>query len=149
MARFHFRLATLLRLREATRDERRSALAQACHAEELLRVKQEELGSELATLADFCRHTCAADEFDIDAMLAARRYEMVLRVQLSHLGRQREAIGEEIERRRQALVEATREVRVLEQLRQRQQERHREAEERQEIKQMDDLAGRRWRREVG
>jgi flagellar export protein FliJ len=148
MARFRFRLATLLRLRELTRDERRAALAQAFQAEDLVRKKQEELGGELAALAGFCRQTSAAGELDVDAMLAARRYEMVLRAQFSHLDQQRAAIGEEIERRRAALVEATREVRVLEQLREHQQQRHRDAEQHEEMKQLDDIAGQRWRREV-
>ena len=46
----------------------------------------------------------------------------------------------EIERRRQALVEADREVRVLEKLRQRQAEQHRREEELREAKRLDEVA---------
>ena len=45
----------------------------------------------------------------------------------------------EIERRRQALVEADREVRVLEKLRERQLEQHRREEELRETKRLDEV----------
>jgi flagellar export protein FliJ len=52
-----------------------------------------------------------------------------------------------MEHRRVALAEANREVRVLEKLRDRQHERHRQEENRQEIKELDEVAGRRAVRE--
>ena len=55
--------------------------------------------------------------------------------------------AEEIERRGEALVDANRQVRVLETLRQKQLDRHRQGENRQEIKQLDETAGRRTPKE--
>jgi len=49
MGRFKFRLATLLRLRELARDERRAQLAQACRAQELLDEQRRRLAEELRT----------------------------------------------------------------------------------------------------
>ena len=54
----------------------------------------------------------------------------------------------EIERRRQALVEADREVRVLEKLRQRQAEQHRRDEDLREVKRLDEVASQQAFRQV-
>jgi len=64
----------------------------------------------------------------------------VLMAQKEQLLRQQEMVRAEIERRRQTLVEANREVRVLENLRARQRERHQAEENRQEIKRLDEAA---------
>jgi flagellar export protein FliJ len=67
---------------------------------------------------------------------------MVLQSQGQGLAAERRAVGAEIERRQQALVDANRQVRVLETLREKQLDRHRREENRQEIKQLDETAGR-------
>ena len=56
-------------------------------------------------------------------------------------------LNEEIERRRAALVEADREVRVLEKLRERKWSEHQTAELRHELRQLDEVAVQRWQRE--
>ena len=48
MATFHFRLATLLRLREAVRDDRRAQLAEAPYAEQLIVERIAALDADLA-----------------------------------------------------------------------------------------------------
>ena len=130
MAKFKFRLATLLKLREATRDERRAELAQAYQADSLLEKQQDRLRKELAGLLLQSRKVAEPGTVDVDQLLETQRYELVLRAQQSQLSAQRQTVAEEIERRRQVLVEADREVRVLEKLRQRQLQRHREEEAR-------------------
>jgi len=142
MAKFKFRMATLLRLREETRDRRRAELAEAYHADDLLRQKIEETDATLAELLAECRKAAGPGVVDIDRLVAAGRYELTLRAQRKELDGQRERVAEEIERRRQTLVEANREVRVLEKLHGKQAERHREEEARREVKQLDEVAGR-------
>lgn len=140
MAKFKFRLETLLRLRGTARDERRSQLAQAYRAEEILQQQRLRLESDLNELS---KESCKAAEpgpLDVDRLLETRRYELVLRSQQQFLEGQRKTLEAEIERRRQALVEADREVRVLERLRERQLDRHRRDENRQEIKHLDEVA---------
>ena len=56
-------------------------------------------------------------------------------------------VDAELRRRQQALVEANREVRVLELLREKQWTRHRDEEARQEMKQLDEVAQRTGRGE--
>ncbi len=143
MPKFIFRLATLLRLRESARDERRQQLAQAYQAEELVRREEQRVENELAGLLDQARRAAGPGPIDVDAMLEAQRFEIVLKSQRRRLAGQREMVRAEIERRRQALVEANREVQVLERLRQRQAERHRDEENRRDILRIDEVAQRR------
>jgi len=142
MAKFKFRLATLLRLREETRDQRRAELAEAYHADDLLQQQIQEADQALNDLLDECRKAAGPGVIDIDRLIAAGRYELALRAQQKELVGQRERVVAEIERRRQTLVEANREVRVLEKLRENQAKRHREEENRREVKRLDEVAGR-------
>lgn len=143
MTRFRFRLATLLRLREAARDERRAALAEAYRVDEVLVGRAEQLDQELARLRARMRHVAGPGQVDVDELLEAQRYELSLRAGRGRLDEQRRSVAEEIERRRELLAEANREVRVLEKLREKQARRHREEQARQEIKLLDETAQRR------
>ena len=148
MPKFKFRLATLLRLREATRDERRAELAEAYRAENVLQEHLERVGRELAWLRTQCRKVAGPGRVDVDRLVEAQRYEVTLRAQQSQLVGQCEAVDAEIDRRRQALVTADRDVRLLEKLRQKQARRHRQEEDRREIKELDEVAGQRAIRET-
>ncbi len=147
MAKFKFRLATLLRLRELARDERRAQLAQAYRAEELLEEQGRQLEQHLSGLRRWTRLAAGPGEIEVDRLLEARRFEAILLAQRQQVDQQREAIAREVERRRQALVEANREVQVLENLRARQHERHRAEENRRDIKSLDEIALQRALRE--
>ena len=142
MAKFRFRMATLLKLRETARDERRSALTAAHQAADILRQQEEQLEAETQRLRLESRNAAGPGTVDIDRLLGARRYEMILMAQQEDLGRKRKMIDEEIERRRLALVEANREVRVLELLREKQIVRHRDEESLKDVKLLDEVAQR-------
>jgi flagellar FliJ protein len=147
MAKFKFRLATLLRLREATRDERRAELAEAYRADDVLREHLDRLGEELGRLQAECRQVAGPGTVDVDRLVEVQRYEVTLRAQQNRLAGQREAVGAEIDRRRQALLAADRDVRLLEKLREKQARRHHQEEHRREVKQLDEVAGQRATRE--
>ncbi|MGD0384363.1 MAG: flagellar export protein FliJ [Thermoguttaceae bacterium] len=140
MARFKFRLATLLKLREAVRDERRAELAQAYRADDVLNKLLEQTRTELNYLEDQCRKAAGPGTIDIDRLIETQRYEILLKLQQRHLNEQRGRLAAEIERRRVALLAANREVRVLEKLRERQLEQHQQAENRLDIKRLDEVA---------
>ena len=146
MPKFSFRLETLLKLRDAVRDERRGELAQAFQAEEILRGRRREIADELESLNETNRAAAGPGPVDVDRLLDARRYELVLRSHDQVAQQQQEALGVEVERRRQALVEANREVSVLEKLREKQLDRHRAEEARLETKDLDEAAGSRGTR---
>ena len=77
---------------------------------------------------------------NVDRLLDAGRYETILKAERHAVDKRRQAVMGEIDRRRQALVEADREVKSLEKLRTQQALRHRQEESRLEIKQMDEAA---------
>ena len=140
MARFHFRLASLLRLREAARDERRRHLAEALRAESVLRDHRAALEKNVEVMRRQARAAAQPGHIDVDRLLEAQRYELALRAQVAIAEQQAAELRQEIENRRQALVAADREVRVLEKLRQRHLERFRAEEARREVKRMDEIA---------
>jgi flagellar export protein FliJ len=143
MRYFRFRLAPLLRLHEATRDEKRAQLAEAYRAEELLRERMREIDHELAGLKEECRQSAQPGAVDVDRLLDAQRYEVLMLAQRQVMQQHEQTLAAEIERRREALVAADREVRILEKLREKQQQEHRQAEHYEEVKVLDEVAARR------
>ncbi len=148
MGKFKFRLATLMRIRQQVRDQRRGQLAEAYDAESQLKQRAEDLNQDLRQLNDEYRRAGGTGSVDVDRLLAAQRYEVVLRSQRQQLREQIDMLATEIERRRLALVEADRDVRVLEKLREKQLRRHREEEGRRETKRLDEVAQQRVAREA-
>jgi flagellar FliJ protein len=137
---FRFRLETLLRLRLAERDQRRTDLAKALRAEELLRGEEQTLEGRQIEAAARSRQLKSPGAANVDALLETHRYEVVLAAQRRQLKQQIAQVETETERRRQALVEADRQVRVLEKLRERRVAAWKKENERQEVKQFDELA---------
>jgi flagellar FliJ protein len=82
---------------------------------------------------------------DVNRLLEAQRYELVLKARETELSRQTAAVAVEIERRRLVLVEADRDLRVLESLEQRQRREHQRHEQRAETKQLDEAAIQRYK----
>jgi len=145
MAAFKFRLATILKLREATQDERRRELAEAYHVDEVLAGREQGIDAQLEHLRQQCRMASRVGTVDVDTLVVAGRHELMLRAQLRDLARQREHVAAEIEQRRERLVEATQAVRALEKLREKQLAQHEEEEQRLADKEMDEVGVRRWR----
>lgn len=141
MPAFKYRLATLLKLREGARDERRAQLAEAYLAEQKLHERRGELRQELAQCEELQRRG-AAGALDVDRLLDTHRYQLVLKAELAVIERQNEVLAAEIEKRRQALVAADREVRVLEKLRETQYGRFLQQQSLLEMKQLDEVASR-------
>jgi flagellar export protein FliJ len=145
MTAFRFRLTSVLKLREATRDERRAQLAEAYAAEEKLLARQRAIETDLAGLGQLRQERTATGPVNIDLFVSASRYEAVLRQELATIAGHVATLATEIERRRQALIVADHEVRMLEKLRDKQRELHRQAEAALETKQLDEIASRqRW-----
>jgi flagellar FliJ protein len=143
LAQFRFRLATLLRLREVTRDERRSELAEAYQAAGVLAEQEGRLAEELRDNLQCIRDASHPGELDVDALLGRHRHQLLLAAQRQFLDRQRQQVEAEIELRRQRLLEADRDVKALEKLRERKRDRFKYEEHRKETKQLDEVAARR------
>lgn len=142
MKKFSFRLATLMKLREADRDERRGELAKAYRAIEVIDGRLAEIEQELQSARSVGRTGADIGDIAVDTLLDYERYELTLMAEKKNVESQRTQVAEEAERRRAALVEADREVQVLDKLREKQLARHRAEQQRAELRQLDDVAGR-------
>ena len=140
MAEPRFRLATLLRLRESTRDECRAQLAESHRADQALIDQLTRLGMEQQRVQEECRKAAGPGDVDVGRLVETHRYILSLRTREEELRQQRQTLAAEIQRCRQALLKADQDVQVLEKLRDRRLERHRLEEERQQSKQIDEAA---------
>src|SRR5687768_13955120 len=137
MAKYRFRLSAVQKVREARRDRERAALAEAFRAEEVLADRTSALSAEAAELQSLQRSARAEPVLDVNRLLEAQRYELVLKARAADLAQQQAMLGVETERRRQQLIEADRDVRVLERLDERHRQEYRLQERRIEMKQLD------------
>ena len=113
-------LTTVKRLRETERDSARGRLADALEASDLLAEQRDGIAAEFAeTLAHQKRAVATAD---VSVALASQRYLAVLRSQQSLVEKQQGLLRAEVEKRRLALTEADRQVRLLEKLIERREE---------------------------
>jgi flagellar FliJ protein len=145
MAKYKFRLDTLQKVREAHRDQQRASLAEAFRAERVLAENRAQLVAEEHELRELQRSATDEKYLDVNRLLEAQRYELLLKAQSQELAKQAILLAAETERRRQMLVEADREVRVLELLDERHHSAHIRGEQRAETKRLDDVATVRWR----
>lgn len=139
MAKFHFRLQTLRRLRELDRNEARLRLAQAQQAAQILAQRQESIASELTELRQSQRALCERQAMDVNQLLQTQRFQLTLQAQNADLIQQAEKVSEELERRRQAVVEADQQVRVLDRLEARRRAEHQRAKAAAECKRLDEV----------
>ena len=140
MPKFHFRLATLLRLREDARDERRVELADSQRADAELEMQLSRLQAEQRQLQGECRKAAAPGSVDVSRLAEAQAYAATLREREAGVQRKRQTLAVEIERRRAALLEADRDVQTLEKLRDHQSDAYRQEEDRREGKRLDEAA---------
>lgn len=143
MAKSKFRLEPLLRLREATRDDRRADLAQAYEAERILGEQKENISSDIHDLKENSRQAARPGSINVDVLLAAHRHELALRAHEQLLDQQGSELTAEIERRHESLVEADQEVRILEKLKEKKLAQQKHDEALQQVKRMDEVASRR------
>lgn len=143
MPKFRFRLATLQKLREIQRDELRSKLAEAVQAQHILEQQMAQVDAEIQETQMLRRTGVTSREINIEPLLEAQRYQGVLAGQLTTMQGQNRLLAAEIERRRAAVVEADRQVKVLEKLRERKLEEFRHDQWQAETKVLDEVASRR------
>lgn len=133
-----FRLETVARLREARRDATRAQLADALRAAQVLEERQTDLRGRFAELVEQRRK--ASETANTAWLLNAGRYELVLRSDEKTLNDNVKAIELEIDRRRIAVAEAEREVRVLELLREKHQREQQIKEAKRDARRLDEFA---------
>ncbi len=143
MAGFTFRLEPILKLRMTARDRCRESLAAAYHAEQIIQQQLEAVRQTIRQSERMRRRLSNPGHINVDRLLDTHRYEMTLESQVTEMERKRSQVQAEIQRRREALVEADREVRLMEKLRAKKQFAYRQREAKTEIRELDEVALRR------
>jgi flagellar protein FliJ len=116
MARYQFRLASLLKYRESLRDQCRQVLAQWLRRDADLTTEQQRLEDERELQLSEMRAEQTDGTLQVDR-LASRRYRAgQISGELAGLAQQRDELARQISLCRQALVKADQGVKVLEQL---------------------------------
>jgi flagellar export protein FliJ len=140
MSQFKFRLESLMKLRQEDRQQRRFELAEAYKADGILASQADLVTLEITDMRKRCLAAASPGHIDVDRLVAIQRFEQFLIAKSEGLRQRKSRLVEETERRRLALVEADRQVRVLEKLRKRQLAAHRIEELRREVKTLDEIA---------
>lgn len=147
MAKFQFRLETLRKIRIAHRDEVRAKLAEAFQASQLLEERRQAVEDELAAMQVFQREAASREQSNVNSLMESQRYQAVIRAEQQTIQEQSKQLEAEIEKRRLVVVEADREVRVLDKLEERKLQQFKQHQNRTEIKLLDDVASQRFRGE--
>jgi flagellar FliJ protein len=140
MARFQFRLETLLKIRLSERQSRTAALAEVVRADGLLDDQLQQLRLESKAMKQQLRLAASPGAVNVDRILEVDRFELVLLSQQRNVLQKKSTLKGEIARRRDALAAAEQEVRILEKLRERRLEDHQREDLRREQKLMDEVA---------
>jgi len=138
MAGFRFRLATLMRLRQSTRDECRQELAAAQQLERSIYERINGLDRELAEVRNRTGASSQAGSIDIDRLRDTVRYQSLLAAKRQAAQQQLKNCSAQVDHLRQLLVEADRELKSLEKLQSRQQDRHHRSQHKHELRQLDE-----------
>lgn len=146
MAKYNFKLEPVRRLRASHRDTLRGQLADAFEAARKLEAESKKLETELKELSHFRRQASAEKDFQVSRLLDSQRYEAQLKIDQRELLEKIKLVDQEIERRRTLVVNAEREVRVLDVLDERGREEHRRTGERREQNELDETASVVWGR---
>ncbi|PQO26264.1 flagellar export protein FliJ [Blastopirellula marina] len=139
MANFRFRLATFLKLKIAARDQRQAELMEVLSIQEQLVREYEETAAQLEQTITEARQGCSIGRLNVDDLIVAQRELNHLRATLAHKKSLQKKLAPHIEQRRNALLEAEKEVRSLEKLRERQEKRFADEQERRDSLQMDEI----------
>lgn len=121
MARFVFRFETVLRYRRHRRDLCRTLLARLFEDDRKLEQQGTQIDTDRRSQLNEIRELAGESAVDIDRAAARRYYAGQLGIDTLILQQQRQELGERIELCRKTLVEADRDVRILEKL----EEKHR------------------------
>jgi flagellar protein FliJ len=138
MPQFHFRLEKVQQVRRSMRETRRLELLEAQQVEDQVAAQIADLRMELQSLRWHQRSAAGTGPLNLEGLQQSQRYESSLRGELESAQRRRETLSSEVQRRRHVLVEADREVKVLDRLKDKQQMQFRQDEARHETKQQDD-----------
>ena len=143
---FKFRLAPLITIRDNKLKERQRKLAEAYEARKILEEHLQEIERQLDEgIAAVRELSQPGQTVNVEHLIGFRRQEMFLRANQEDLTKKMKMIDEEIEKRRAAMIEANKELKIVEKLKEKRYEKYLEEENKAETKMMDEIAGNRQR----
>lgn len=145
MANFRFRLKAVATLREQARDRLAEALAEVQEAQRIVAEQINQLQREIEEALKQ-RHMASIGIVRIDRLLLVQRHQLMLEAQRDQANQQLKLLEEEYDRRRALLVEAEKEVKAMERLKETQQARWNQDQLIAEQKQMDEWASTQYKR---
>jgi flagellar FliJ protein len=140
MRAFQFRLRGLLRLREHTRE---IAQAELSHAQAHLRKIQQQqakVEQDMDDLEQHMRRGANSKQVDVDRLMDGHRHRLALQAKLAQLSQAMSEATRQLEHCRKQLVEADRQVKVLEKLHEKQLDEHRQQMAAEEARELDEAA---------
>jgi flagellar FliJ protein len=140
MRAFRFRLATLKRLREQARELAQRELGRAEQRRSEVDVQNQQVKTEFGELEIHMRKAMNRKQVDVDRVMDGHRHQLSLEAHLAELDRAMTEANQEVARCRSKLIEADREVKVLEKLHERQLAEHARQITQHEAKQLDEVA---------
>lgn len=144
--RFRFRLETLRRIRQQERDRQQRTLADALRNVESAGLRLATVTQQIEDAAALTRFDRQRERLDVATMRATHSYRGILE---QRLARERLAMGRttaDLDAHRAKLGEATKNLKVLENLRDRQWRRHRVEVARQEQAEYDEIGAQQYAR---
>ena len=141
---FKFRLEPLITIRDNNLKERQRKLAEAYDARKILEEYLQEIDRQLDEgIAAVRELSQPGQTINVESLIGFRRQEMFLRANQDDLMQKMKMIDEEIEKRRIAMIEANKELKIVEKLKEKRYEKYVEEEHIAETKMMDEIAGNR------
>ncbi len=145
---FRFRLQPLQKIRENVRRERQTELAKALEAEAVVREKIDGIGREIVGTKEEGRKLASEGRINVDYLVGLRRHEAYLLAQKAEAKQKLEQVLAEVERRRMAVVEADKEVKIMEKLHEKLKEKHDTELSAKEVVDLDEIASQRAARKA-
>ena len=141
---FKFRLDPLITIRDNKLKERQRKLAEACEARRILEGHLQEIDRQIEEGIDTARSLIQPGQtVNVESLIGFRRQEMFLRANQDDLMQKIKMVDKEIDNRRIAVVEANKELKVIEKLKEKRHEKYLVEEGKAEMKAMDEIAGNR------
>ena len=135
-----FRFESLLKIRETERNEKKNAFLEAQNAVQEIQAVIDQCKLELASNQETVRNQRSSTILTSDELCQQQRFHNLLLSRLQKLEHKLDSVSEQVEKKRNELDEAIKEVKILQTLKEKTEERRLEEERRRSDKEMDELA---------
>ena len=145
---FRFRLEPLITIRDNVLKEKQAELGKAYEERRVADEQRTKLEQDLANNLEEGRKAMQPGQIDLSFLLGLRRHEMFLRMDHQSVLKYIDEKDQEIEWRRRAVIEANKELKIIEKLKEKQKAAYDAEIQRRETIEMDEIASIRAARSI-